>query len=292
VGKVTDIYFTDADPRLGVTLTVRIDRNVNVPSNVQAYVYNKGFVGGAYLDLVVEGPPRVDPATGKPMEFLPVHGAPAVLQGRIRSPDIIPAELKEAIKSLAALADNINLLLAPRGDAGTTQPAPGDKEPPASLPGVVVRMNRTLDALYAVLGDEANQGNLRTSLANLSRASESAVEAMDELKAFATEAKIAAAGAGKTVHDVSELTAKVNVRADELADKLIDSAEKISGVMATIQKAATKMESGDGTAGKILNDPKLYNNLLEATGELSTVLKEFSKLVETWKEQGVTFHLK
>ena len=71
IGKVTDITFTNNDPRKGVQFAARIDTDVNIPANVQPRIYTRGFVGGAFLVLVPDGPDRHDPRTGEKLDFLP-----------------------------------------------------------------------------------------------------------------------------------------------------------------------------------------------------------------------------
>ncbi|MHC4294800.1 MAG: MlaD family protein [Planctomycetota bacterium] len=78
----------------------------------------------------------------------------------------------------------------------------------------------------------------------------------------------------------------------ELTEKLITSAEKLSQLITTLNQAATKIESGDGTAGKLLNDPELYNNFLATTRQMNQLLEEVRQLVKTWKTEGVELKVK
>ena len=148
------------------------------------------------------------------------------------------------------------------------------------------KLNRALDALARVFGDIDNQANIKKALANLSRATAGATEAMNALKDFATEAKASAVQARSTMTGISKTASAVGNRFDKLAGKLIEDAEQLSTLMATINKAAAKIDSGDGTAGRLINDPKLYNDLLDATREFGRLLKDFRQLVEEWKKKG------
>lgn len=101
---------------------------------------------------------------------------------------------------------------------------------------------------------------------------------LDSVKQFADEAKKTASTANK--------------RVDDLAGKLITTAEGISALMATMNRIALKIESGEGTAGKLLNDPDLYNNFLEASKQMAEMLKQFRELAEKWEKQGVEIKVK
>ena len=293
IGRVVDISFTDPDqPAKGVTFVAKIDPEVNLPGNVQAYIFTKGVVGAAYLELKDDGPQRTDPATGKVLEVFPKDGSMAISIRHVGS-GLIPPELTDAIKSVMKLADNLNQLVAPEPalPVGVPTTAPAVAEP-AGLKGTMGKLNRALDALSAVLGDVENQKNIKTSLANLTQATSSAREAMDSVKQFAEEARQTASRARTTAEDFSKLATKSTQRIDELIGKLITDAEQISKLMAIVNRAAAKIESGEGTAGKLLNDPELYNSFLAATRQLNKLLIEFRQLVETWRKSGVELKLK
>jgi len=72
-----------------------------------------------------------------------------------------------------------------------------------------------------------------------------------------------------------------------LAVKLIEDAERISALLATVNRIAMKLEKGDGTVGRLMNDPKLYNSLQEAANQTQILLKEFSAMVKSWKENSI-----
>ncbi len=237
IGKITRIRFVDAEnPLKGVIVTAIIQSQVLLPGNTQAFI-SRGAVGPAYINLSSEGPARIDPATGKTIETLPTDGT-AMVEGKKEVSGLM-AELKPAMDSLGKLADSISSLLepadtprtAPAGIDPSTQPAAGL---PEGLAGTIVRLNRTLDAVYAIVGDQQAQADAKATLRNL-------------------------AGA----------------------------AEQAKALVATMNTIAMKIDSGDGTAGKLINDPKLYNSLVTATVNLDRMLKELHKMIAQWRQEGV-----
>ncbi|HOF17777.1 MAG TPA: hypothetical protein PK082_02615, partial [Phycisphaerae bacterium] len=205
-------------------------------------------------------------------------------------------DLSQGFREIAKLAQNLNAMLAPPepASAPATGGAPGT-EPAAQaagLGGTLAKIDRTLDAIHAVLGDAENQANLKASLANLSKAAASAHEAMGALKTFADDARQVTTRAASAADDISETALAARQRIDELAKKLIDNTEKISLLLTTFHQAAAKLESGDGSAGKLLNDPKLYNNLVEASQQMTGLMKDFRALVDEWKKSGVQIKVK
>jgi phospholipid/cholesterol/gamma-HCH transport system substrate-binding protein len=247
VGRVTRIDFADPqDPARGILITLRINHGVHVPSNAKAMIYTKGFMGGAFLELKGEGPMMTDPATGKEIPFLPIEPAPTIAAVQ-KGNELIPPELTK-------LAGTLGDVLAPPPSTATPTTWPSTQTAATSgFYATMERINRTLDATYMVLGDPANQANLKKSLANLS---------------------------------------KLTDNANQLAQKLMDTSEKMSSLLTTLNNVARKLEAGEGTAGKFLNDPKLYNSLVNATSEVTALTVEMRVLVEDWKKSGVPIKLK
>ncbi|MBI5726116.1 MAG: MCE family protein [Planctomycetes bacterium] len=255
VGRVTKVEFTDPEnPAGGITFTARINGNVRLPGTSQPTMFSKGFAGKGYFAFKFDGPPVINPKTGQPYEFLPTDGSCPPLTGVHKGSGLIPDEVTQAVKGMAKLTDALGSMLAPASQPAASQAGsqPASTQPsqelPGGLPGVVARLTRTLDDIHAVAGDAQNQQNIRDSLANINRSSQ---------------------------------------RMGDLTDRLIADAENISVLLKTINKAAAKVEAGEGTVGKLLNDTKLYNNLLDATNQLNDLLKDLRVLVETWKKDGV-----
>jgi len=281
VGRVTDVSFTDGDPRKGVTITARIDGDKRIPANVNAYILSRGLMGGSYLQLHADGPQRRDHVTGQVLEFLPTEPDRAVvIDGYVRT-GLFPPELKDGLEELTRLAKNLNSLAAP--PAPTTS-ATQTADLPPSLPGTLAKIDRTLDAMYAVL-DAENRANIKQALANLSEATAAATEAMQAVKTTATEAQ-------ETVRTLTTMARETDSRIESLGAKLLESAEKVSAMFTDVKKTTARLEAGEGTLGKLVNDPKLYNNLLEATQEMALLLEDFRRLVEQWKKRGVEIKLK
>ena len=182
--------------------------------------------------------------------------------------------------------------------AGRTQPAPSIG---ASVRESLAKLTRVLDGLDAVLGDEENQANLQKSLAGLAKATQQAGEAMASLKSLAAdvsktsgearltivEARRAVAQIGKTAERFSGSADTLDRQVERVATRLIEGADKLAGLLATLNRTVTKVEAGEGTAGKLLNDPKLYNNLLEAIDQLTKLMGQLRRTVEHWQANGI-----
>ncbi len=297
IGEVLSIGFADNDPRRGVCMTARIDAGVRVPGNVNAYIYNRGLAGGAYVELKSDGEYRVDARTGRAMQFLPRDYAEPI-QGYVRT-GLVPDEFTQAMGSVARLAETIDKLIAPAGPAvePASQPATGAATAPAgeaapNLRTILQRLNGALAGMEDTFGDPENRKNLKTALANLAKASEQTAAAMDSIKTFAAEATKTAQAGQKTVAAATTTIARTGEGIDRIALKLVEDADKLGTLLTTLNNVARKLEKGEGSAGKVLNDPELYNSLLGAARELNTLLKELQGLAREWKEKGMGVKLK
>jgi len=281
VGSVSDISFTDPqDPYKGVTMTALVNSDVTLPANTVLWVTKRTF-GRPWLEFFTEGDMPRDPETGKTPTLSKVR--PDTIVGHAKEASLLPDELAPALKGLATLSENLNKLISPESaPVSTTAPATSPAAAPGrkGLAGTLNNLNVTLAGLAKIFGNVENQTNIKASLASLATATDKADKAMDAMKQFADETRKSFVTAAGSANNVAR-------RVDQLALKLIEDAEKISTLLATINRISLQLEKGEGTAGKLLSDPKLYNNLLEATNQTKIMLKEFSDLVKTWKESGI-----
>jgi phospholipid/cholesterol/gamma-HCH transport system substrate-binding protein len=49
----------------------------------------------------------------------------------------------------------------------------------------------------------------------------------------------------------------------------------------------TRLNSGEGTIGRLLNDPQLYNDMSDAAQRLTLTLRDLQTLVRKVKEEGL-----
>ena len=57
------------------------------------------------------------------------------------------------------------------------------------------------------------------------------------------------------------------------------------------QSMADKMDKGEGTIGKFVNDPRLYESLSDTSAELNLTVKDLHRLVQQWEQEGVSLKL-
>lgn len=276
VGVITDIGFTDGrNPAGGVTMTARINKNIRLPVDSKVMIYTKGIVGSPYVDI--KSPMA---ANGGATNFLPTDGSALVTAEHVGA-DFLSPEMKSTLDEIRAsfaqigqLASNINNMIAPSepSDAQTQ----GDEQ--VRLNDTIVKLNKALDDISYVFGDPRNRENYRQTLENLALASKDAPRAAAAFTELIVEARAA--------------VARTDAGMAQITPKLIAAAEGMADLMAQFNRLATSMNDGEGSMGRMINDPALYNNLVDASMQLNDLLREFRVLVDGWQRQGMGVKLK
>ena len=136
-----------------------------------------------------------------------------------------------------------------------------------------------------IIGLPSNKENLQKMLANLADASQQATETMQQAKQTIEEfRKFAAAG-------TTTLT-NADAKAEELVVAMVDTSEEIGKAAAGLRQILEKVNNGQGSAAKLINDGRFYERLLENTQQLQLLLEEVKSFVTTARDKGVPIKLK
>ncbi len=83
---------------------------------------------------------------------------------------------------------------------------------------------------------------------------------------------------------VSDVVTQVN----ELTGHLINTTDSLSGLITSLNNTAHKIEAGEGSLGKLISDPRLYDELVGAVGQMNRTAAQFSVLAKRWATEGIT----
>lgn len=129
-----------------------------------------------------------------------------------------------------------------------------------------------------VIGSPNNKENLQRILANLTEATEQAKETIQEFRKFAV--------AGTTT------LKSADAKAEGLVVAMIDTSEEVSKAAAQLRLILEKINSGQGSAARLINDGRFYENLLENTQQIQLLLEELKSFVAQARNKGVPIKLK
>lgn len=129
-----------------------------------------------------------------------------------------------------------------------------------------------------IFGDPNNKANLKSALADLAAATEQATDVMKELSQLASAGKQTLSNADK--------------RMEEVVVAMVGTSEKMSEVMTQLHQILEKVNNGDGAVARVINDGRLYEDLLENSQQLKMVLEDLQVFVAESREKGVPIKLK
>jgi phospholipid/cholesterol/gamma-HCH transport system substrate-binding protein len=278
VGKITGVHFAEPDPRKGIDLTLHIDKGTNLPMDTELQISQNSIMGGSWISLTL----------GASDKYLPTDNT-AVIQGSTSGIDF-----GKIAQSVESLSQGLSLLLGTNSGGGTTtsQGATRATGQNANLKTTINRLDVTLGALNEILDNKDNQENIRLTLGNLKQFTQVGTQTMEEIRKLAIAGQTTVAEATTTIKTINKVAGNANANMDKLTQGLIKDTEDVSHLMASLDRALNEMSKGQGTTGKLITDPHLYNNLVDLTDQMSSLLKETREMLQQWKDKGVPLKLK
>jgi ABC-type transporter Mla subunit MlaD len=143
-----------------------------------------------------------------------------------------------------------------------------------------------------ILGDPENKSNINEILENAKAASVKANEVLAQATTTLAEAAQTAIYL-RTLASTGDLTLKnASQRLDELVIATVDTAEQIAKTASQLRVTLDKINNGKGSAARILNDGKFYENLIENTDQIEMLLQELNAFAEQARKKGIPIKLK
>jgi phospholipid/cholesterol/gamma-HCH transport system substrate-binding protein len=179
------------------------------------------------------------------------------------------------------------------------------EESQQKLDKLIEGINELVANANDIFGDQANKRNFKQILTNLAGATDQVQQTLDEIKTLAvtgtstlekTDVKIdqAVSAIIATSEDIRKLATtgtttleSVDEKTDKLVVAMVDTSEQLSKAMGELHSILVKVNTGRGSAGRLLNDGRFYENLLENTQQLQKLLEEMNKFVEELREEGI-----
>jgi len=226
-------------------------RYVDIPSNVEVKLMTRGL-GSSYIELVVDpnklpAPPR-DP--NRPETRFLVNGIELQGSSGVTS-EFFP---EESQKKLDKLIEGINTFVANAND---------------------------------IIGDPDNKRNVKATLANLTDASHNFSVAMKEATKTMEDARKAIEDFRQLASTGTDALKSVDGKAERLVVSFVNTSAEIGQAMSQLRLAMEKVNTGDGTAGRLINDARLYESLVESTFQLNVLLKDLKGLIDKISEKGL-----
>ncbi len=238
IGMVDDIYFhPDGSGKLIVTFNITSD--FNIPKDSKAIIQSADLLGDKAVGLIL-GESKENLASGDTL-FAEVELSLTEEVNKQVAP------LKNKIEKLFGSVDTVLVLLSGFLDENAQN---NFGKTFSSLKNSFESLETTLDNLDKTVA--TSQGDIVSTFDNLAKITGNLEENSEELSTIFTNFSA-----------ISDSLSKVRFQQTfkSLNDALVSASEVLE-----------KVNTGDGTAGKLINDPELYDNLKKASEELDLLL--------------------
>jgi ABC-type transporter Mla subunit MlaD len=294
-GQVKSVgLYTDAAGKLGAKVVLEIGSTFEIPADAVATLTQPAAGVGS---------PKVTiDATNMNGPKLP-HDGTAVLAAKAGDNGLIPkdvfADLKTAFtdvhdlkQDLSRLAGELNqvardlhtlLAYAPPEAIDAANPADPNRAR-ENVSTVVVRLNRMAKSLQDLLADPALQGQVRLAVQNIADASGQLKQTLQSIQSVAGNANTGIAAFNGAATQAAETMQVTQREISRVSQGLVE-------MLAQVQKATQQLAEGNGTTGKLINDPRLYDGLLDLSKSLKITVDDLDFLLKKWKDEGVNLKL-
>jgi ABC-type transporter Mla subunit MlaD len=262
-----------------VIVKAAMDTKFDIPKNVIPKIYQRGL-GSAYIQFALEEPPSA--------ELLRDVADP--IPGEIAGGSQFISENTE--KRLDELADRMNLLT--RQLQSQLEPLPPDvvdrSDPNKVSPNIttaVARLDTALKYLNVIIGDPENQQNIKNGLRDFAALSGKGLQTMEDVEKFTKDAQTLVKQASDALANVEKKAEKTGTEFSEAAVRIQNAADGVALVMKNLNQILLQIAEGKGSAGRMLNDPRAFESLVDALQNLNLLIQEFRQQLALWKKHGI-----
>ncbi|MBM4099731.1 MAG: MCE family protein [Planctomycetes bacterium] len=206
----------------------------------------------------------------------PAWDPPVRITVELREDARVPASASVRLaESIVGGASEVSFAVDP--GAPRDGPMLARAEPPMSVQGRALGLQERLDLALAGaqsaidrangwLGDEALRADVRAAAAKAGTLFDEATD---------------------TVQIVGNLAQSVGEDARRLSERLVRAADSLASAMAQVDGIVARVAQGEGTAGKFVADPALYDGLADSVRRLREALDQANALLMQVREKGL-----
>lgn len=277
VGQVRSVRMSD--DMTYVILTLQLNPGARVPANVEAIIRPQGLIGGSsvvFLELTDAT------ANGR-------LAAGAELHGHVTGMDMLPKEITQLATDLRKTSQQFR-------ESGVVEHLDDAVQ---SISAQSAKVGTILDSIQKIVGDEKMQADIKTSMQHINEVTTTAQSIATSLEKFSASLDRSGADIERLTTEATEVTkdARGLIRntqgnIDQLTRQVGDRLVQTGQMLDTLNSLTRKLDQGKGTAGMMVNDPKLYEAMVDSAKQLNLTLTDLKRLVQQWEQEGVSLKLK
>ncbi|MEI7734647.1 MAG: MlaD family protein [Ferruginibacter sp.] len=239
--QVGTVYSITTDKNMKeILVNMTLTKDVNIPKNSIAYIKSNPL-----------GTTSVEIRLGDANEYLPKNdtiqtaASAGIMEAAVQEIRPVLSQVKNAVHSLDSVLMTVNSVVDPNAKN--------------NIRGILENLNKTTVGLVASSASlqtllNTQTGDLAKSLNNVSAFTGNLANNNDKLNAVMTNLD-------KTTTNLSNLDLEKTLTA-------------LNGTIGELKATIGKLNTKDGTAGMLLNDTKLYNNLSATSNKLNILLDD------------------
>lgn len=287
IGRVGDLEFDNPKrPDLGVSIIALIKDLYGVPSGAYAVIYEPVLgIGRGRIEIVV--PPD---GGGRPLDK-----EKALIRGEMGNmiDEIVPKTLMSSVEravrqigdftaALTPVADDLHEIFKKAPIELIDDPALAG-ELTANLRTAIQRFDKTLKHVNDVLGDPNVKSALLEAIENVRQGTQDGRLALADLReTTATLRDSSLRITTKIEQGVDDTTANF----DQLSRKAMPVLDNLAEATANLNRVSLDLADGEGTAGKLLRDDRLYEKLVLFTDRLTDAIDTLRRITNKIERQG------
>ena len=244
----------------GVVVDGLVDRNPPLPANLKASISSSSAIsGGTIMNLELSG--------DQPVGVLqPDATIPATYVGL--ELHLLPPEVTQTAEQIGLMSDEIRKTVEQLRVSGVI----GHLD--EALKQISAQANRAgtlLNSAQQVIGSDKTRQDIQTAIDNIRTTS-------------AATTRISA--------NIETLTGNLQQDSESLNKQLGDRLTQIAAVLNNLQSITAKVDQGKGSAGLMVNDPRLYEAMVDSLHQLDATVTDLHRLVDQWEQEGLSLKVK
>jgi phospholipid/cholesterol/gamma-HCH transport system substrate-binding protein len=272
VGHVTTVVRTPDGN--GVVIDALVERTPPLPGNVQGRIAQASALGGASnLILDLQG--------DKPVGVLAPDSTLNITYGGLQM-SLIPPTVTAELENVGKMASELGLLIDEMRKSGVVA---NINTALNQINAQAIKVGDVLNSINGILNDPNLIKNADNMMVNLNDFSKATTQLSPKLDRIANGLQQDTDEAHATLQSANETIAELQKRVDSLSVQLADTLQ-------SVQSIAQKIDKGKGTAGQLVNDPRLYESLVDSVQLLHKNLADLDRLLEQWEQEGVSVKVK
>lgn len=140
--------------------------------------------------------------------------------------------------------------------------------------------NRTLESIDAIFSDTEFRTSLRTASSRLPKLMDEAEAVLRETKETVDAFEGVGRAAERTMQNVAAFTEPLGTNGEKIVTDAIRTLNNLDSLLADLRQVSTRLNSGEGTLNRLLNDDELYHSVQRTVQNVEQITRRLQPIVE------------